>query len=95
MWRVVWPKTTPHPLAACCTIHAIHTKIHRMNKTLTLEIDEQLLQRAQHLAVDENKSVAAWVVELVRRALDQADEYEQNRRQAMRRLETGFRLAPL
>jgi hypothetical protein len=63
-----------------------------MNKTLTLEIDEQLLHRAHRRAVDENKSVPAWVAELVRRTLDEADEYERNRRQAMQRLATGFHL---
>lgn len=63
-----------------------------MNKTLTLEIDEQLLQRAQRRAVDENQSVPAWVAELLRRTLDESDEYERNRRRAMQRLETGFHL---
>jgi len=63
-----------------------------MNKILTVEIDEQLLQRAHRRAVDENKSVPAWVAELVRRTLDEADEYERSRRHAMQRLETGFHL---
>jgi hypothetical protein len=63
-----------------------------MNKTLTLEMDEQLLHRAHRRAVDENKSVPAWVAELVQRTLDEADEYEQNRRRALQRLESGFHL---
>jgi hypothetical protein len=63
-----------------------------MNKTLTLEIDEQLLDRARRRAVDENKSVPAWVAELLRRTLDEAEEYEQHRRRALQRLDTGFHL---
>ena len=38
-----------------------HNRIRIMNKTLTLEIDEQLLDRAHRRAVNENKSVPAWV----------------------------------
>ena len=63
-----------------------------MNKTLTLEIDEQLLDRAHRRAVDENKSVPAWVAELLRRALDEAEDYEQNRRRALLYLDSGFHL---
>jgi hypothetical protein len=63
-----------------------------MNKTLTLEIDEQLLDRARRRAMDENKTVPAWVAELVRRALDEAEEYEQHRCRALQRLDTGFQL---
>lgn len=63
-----------------------------MNRTLTLRIDEELLRKARHLAVDENQSVSAWVAQLIQRTLGEADEYEANRRQAMQRLETGFHL---
>lgn len=75
-----------------CTVCVWDDRIGSMNKTLTLEIDEQLLHRARYLAVDENKSVPDWVAELIRRALDETDEYEQTRRHAMQRLETGFHL---
>ncbi len=63
-----------------------------MNKTLTLEIDEQLLDRAHRRAVNENKSVPAWVAELLRRALDEAEDYEQDRRRALQYLDAGFHL---
>jgi hypothetical protein len=63
-----------------------------MNKTLTLEIDEQLLDRARRRAVDENKSVPAWVAELLRRTLDEAEEYEQHRHRALQSLDSGFHL---
>lgn len=63
-----------------------------MNKTLTLEIDEQLLDRAHRRAVSENKSVPAWVAEILRRALDEAEDYEQERRRALQYLDAGFRL---
>ena len=50
-----------------------------MNTTLTLQIDDHLLQKAHHLAVDEHKTVSAWVAELIQRTLEEADEYEQSR----------------
>lgn len=54
-----------------------------MLKNITLKIDDQILRRVRHLAVDENKSVSAWVSELIARALHEADEYEQVRREAI------------
>lgn len=64
-----------------------------MLRNITLKIDNQLLTRVRHLAVDENKSVSAWVSELIEKTLKQADEYEQARREAIHTLNTGFRLA--
>ena len=63
-----------------------------MNKTLTLEIDEQLLDRAHRRAVNENKSVPTWVAELLRRALDEAEDYEQDRSWALQHLDAGLHL---
>ncbi len=62
-------------------------RIWIMNKTLTLEIDEQLLDRAHRRAANENKSVPAWVAEILRQALDEAEDYEQNRRRALQHLD--------
>ena len=63
-----------------------------MLKNITLKIDDQILRRVRHLAVDENKSVSAWVSELIARALHEADEYEQVRREAIDSLYGGFHL---
>jgi predicted transcriptional regulator len=63
-----------------------------MLKNITLKIDDHLLTRVRHLAVDENKSVSAWVSELIARTLHEADEYEQARREAIDTLKVGFHL---
>ena len=63
-----------------------------MNKILTLEIGEQLLDRVHRRAVKENKSVPAWVAELLRRTLDEAEDYERDRRRALQHLDAGFHL---
>ncbi len=68
-----------------------------MLKTITLKLDEQLLTRIRHLAVDENQSVSAWVATLIQKSLNEADHYEQARREAIDVLDAGFHLdgAPL
>ena len=63
-----------------------------MLKNITLKIDDQILNRVRHLAVDENKSVSAWVTELIEKTLNEADGYEQARREAIDALSAGFHL---
>ncbi len=77
-------------LLKCFTRPVRHAKIQPVNTTLTLQIDDQLRQKVRHVAADEKKTVSAWVAELIERTLDETDEYEQNRRPALLRLETGF-----
>ena len=63
-----------------------------MLKNITLKIDDRILTRVRHLAVDENKSVSAWVTDLIERTLSEADEYEPARREAINTLNVGFHL---
>ncbi len=63
-----------------------------MLKNITLKLDEQLLTRIRHLAVDDNQSVSAWVSTLIQKSLNEADDYEQIRREAINALDTGFHL---
>ncbi len=63
-----------------------------MLKKITLKMDAQILTRVRHLAVDKNKSVSAWVSELIERALNEADQYEQTRREVIDTLTIGFHL---
>lgn len=63
-----------------------------MLKNITLKLDEQIISRIRHVAVDDNKSVSAWVSELIQRTLNDIDEYEQARREAIKTLSQGFHL---
>ena len=63
-----------------------------MLKNITLKLDDQILTRVRHLVVDENKSVSAWVSELIERTLNEADDYEEARREAIDTLNEGFHL---
>lgn len=61
-------------------------------KNLTLKIDETLLNRVRHVAVDEEKSVSAWVSDLIKRSLHERDQYESQRRRALLDLEKPLSL---
>ena len=61
-------------------------------KNITLKLDEEVLDRARHAAVDERTSVSAWVQDLINRELSARDLYEQNRRGARMVLKDGLPL---
>ena len=63
-----------------------------MLKNVTLNLDEQIITRVRHIAVDDKKSVSAWVSELIERTLNDVDEYEQARRAAIKTLNQGLHL---
>ena len=63
-----------------------------MLKNITLKLDGQIITRIRHVAIDDNKSVSAWVSELVQRTLNDIDEYEQARREAIKNLNQGLHL---
>ena len=63
-----------------------------MMRNFTLKLDERLLNRVRHLAVDEDRSVSAWVTDLIERAVKERDSYEECRQRALKMLEQGARL---
>jgi len=54
-----------------------------MSGNITLRLDEALLRRIRHLAVDRQTSVSAWVSELVSRAVTELDGFEASRQRAL------------
>ena len=63
-----------------------------MTRNVTLRMDEALLRKLRHRAVDERQSLSAWVVTVLRQAADADDSQAVVRERALRRLERGFRL---
>ncbi|MFT5190946.1 MAG: hypothetical protein ACI957_003983 [Verrucomicrobiales bacterium] len=63
-----------------------------MTKNITLKLDERVLNRVRHLAVDEDKSVSAWVTDLVEEVVKDRDNYEDCRQKALRALDKGLHL---
>jgi hypothetical protein len=61
-------------------------------KNVTLKLDETVLTRARHAAVDERKSVSAWMADLIAHELNTRDSYERDRQGALAALKTGFAL---
>ncbi len=61
-------------------------------KNITLKMDEGVITRVRHVAVDEHKSVSAWVRDLIVGELDLRDRYEQDRKRALKALRGGFQL---
>ena len=63
-----------------------------MSKNVTLRLDEALLRKARHAAVDQEKSLTEWVSALIIRATSENDRYLSARERALKRIEKGFRL---
>ena len=61
-------------------------------KNITLKLEETVLDRIRHAAVDEHKSVSAWVQDTVVRELSSRDLYEQHRKGALATLKEGLSL---
>jgi predicted transcriptional regulator len=54
---------------------------------ITLKLDEKLIGRVKHIAVDEDTSVSAWVAGLIESALRDRDAYEAARKGALKDLD--------
>lgn len=66
-------------------------------KNITLKLDDAVLDRVRHVAVDEHVSVSAWVQNIIKHEIDAKDLYEQDRKAALMVLKEGLPLggAPL
>ena len=61
-------------------------------KNIALKLDDGVLDRARHVAVDEHVSVSAWVQSIISQELDARDQYEQDRKGALMVLKEGLPL---
>lgn len=63
-----------------------------MTRNVTLRMDEQLLTKLRHRAVDAHMSLSAWVTSVLEERVRDDRRFEQARQRALRRLERGFPL---
>ncbi len=63
-----------------------------MARNLTLRLDDSVLRKARHLAVEEEKSLSQWVADLIAQSVARNQDYAAVRRRAVARLERGMRL---
>jgi hypothetical protein len=61
-------------------------------KNITLKLDDAVIDRVRHAAVDEHLSVSGWVQRLIVQELNARDLYVQNRKRALKILKEGFSL---
>lgn len=68
-----------------------------MTKNITLRMDEALLQKLRHKAVDAHMSLSAWVVSTLEKTIEDEQRREAIRDRALARIEQGISLggAPL
>lgn len=61
-------------------------------KNVTISIEDKLLKKSKHAAVEEDKSLSEWIAGLIAERLMQANSFDNNRRSALEYLKQGFNL---
>lgn len=78
----------------CCTSNVRLCQYYEeiMATNITLRLDEKIISRIKHLAVDQETSVSAWVGELVTRAVEEMDGFQPARKRALRAMTKPVRV---
>jgi len=63
-----------------------------MNKNITLRLDEAVLRRARHAAVEQDKSLSEWVADLVAWVTSEKERKRRARTSALHRMRKGLHL---
>ena len=63
-----------------------------MNRNVTLRLDEAVLRKARHAAVEQDQSLSEWVARLIANATSKTDRKQSARDGALRRMRKGLHL---
>ena len=63
-----------------------------MGRNVTLRLDEAIIRKAKHAAVEQDQSLSEWVGGLITHATSMKDRSLSAREKALKRLERGFHL---
>lgn len=63
-----------------------------MQKNVTLSIEEGILRKLKHLAVEMDQSLSQWVTHVLEKIIVSQDDYQKAKKRALKRLEKGFYL---
>lgn len=63
-----------------------------MGKNVTLRLDEAIIRKAKHDAVERDQSLSEWVAGLITHATSKKDRSLSAREKALRRMDRGFHL---
>ncbi len=61
-------------------------------RNITLRMDDELLRKIRHIAVDNDMSLAAWVVSILARTVESDESRSISKGRALARLEKGYNL---
>jgi hypothetical protein len=63
-----------------------------MGKNVTLRLDESIIRKAKHAAVEQDQSLSEWVAGLIAHAVSKKAWSLSARQKALKRMERGFHL---
>ncbi|HEX3357598.1 MAG TPA: DUF6364 family protein [Tepidisphaeraceae bacterium] len=63
-----------------------------MAKNVTLRLDDAILQKARHEAVQQNRSLSQWLADLILQAVSRDSDFTSAKRRAIKRLKKGLDL---
>ena len=63
-----------------------------MSKNVTLRLDEAVLRKARHAAVERDQSLSEWIAEVVTHAASKSDCTQRAREMALQRMDKGLHL---
>ncbi len=63
-----------------------------MSKNVTIRLDEAIIKKCRHAAVEEDKSLSQWIADELVKAVSAQDVKQAAKRRALRRLKEGFSL---
>ena len=63
-----------------------------ISKNVTIRLDDSIVRKCRHAAIEEDKSLSQWIADLMVDAVSAADVQHASRERALRRLEKGFAL---
>jgi hypothetical protein len=63
-----------------------------MGKNVTLRLDESIIRKARHAAVEHDQSLSEWVGGLITQAVSKEDRLLSVKENALKRMRRGFRL---
>jgi hypothetical protein len=63
-----------------------------MNKNVTLRLDEVVIRKARHAAIERDQSLSEWIADLIAHAVSKTDRLLPARERALKRIQSGFHL---
>ena len=63
-----------------------------MTRNITLKLDDAILEKARHKAVQQNQSLSQWVADVILQTVGHDADYAAAKRRAIAHLRKGYRL---